>query len=163
MNDKTPIEFFGTEPGKLPMGTYRFRVSRINPEKHYKKGADGTPQARIPLMTDDLAASHGKTGYIQAVFFFRPDSLKRVADFVEVATGTRPALDAINTSQGFKAQLEKCVGTKLIATVAESKPNKAGKVYVNVGAYQPDSYDHAPSQPAAKPAAPEAQSGDEPF
>lgn len=145
-NDK-PLKFFGTEPGQLPLGTYRFKVGNIKPEKHYRKMADGTPQAIIPLLTELPDA----TGYASASFFFKPGSLQRVADFVEIVTGTRPALDAISTSTGFKAQLEKCVKRHVVATVALSKPNKAGKVYVNVTEFKPDSFDiaQAPKAPAA--------------
>lgn len=153
-----PLRFFGTEPDKMPLGTYRFKVGNIKPEKHYKKMADGTPMAIVPLLTETDEA----TGYTSATFFFKPNSLQRVADFVEIVTGSRPALDAISTSTGFKAQLEKCVKRHLIATVQMSKPNKAGKVYVNVSDFKPDTYDATQASPGAA-AASEPEPDDLPY
>lgn len=157
-----PMKFFGDQPDQVPFGTYTFKVGRINPDKHYKKLQDGTAIAIVPLkcdMPDCLA-------YTSSTFFFKPQSLKRVADFVEIVTGDRPTLQAIETSNGFKAQLEKCVGLTVRATVTAGKPNKNGKSYVNVGEFQRDSFEAPAPAPYRKPeaAAPKSEpEGDDPF
>lgn len=147
-----PMKFFGDQPEHVPFGTYTFKVGRINPEKHYKKLQDGTAIAIVPLKCDLPDC----LGYTSTTFFFKPQSLKRVADFVETVTGQRPPLQAIETSNGFKAYLEKCVGLTVRATVSKGKVAANGKAYVNVGDFKPDSYEapanSAPTRSAPAPA-----------
>ena len=145
-----PMKFFGDQPDQVPFGTYTFKVGRINPEKHYKKLNDGTAIAIVPLKCDLPDCM----GYTSATFFFKPQSLKRVADFVEIVTGQRPTLQAIETSNGFKAYLEKCIGNTVRATVSKGKVGANGKAYVNVGDFKADSYDAPANTAAPRSAAP---------
>jgi hypothetical protein len=134
-----PKRYFGAGTDKngnpmLPGGTHLFRVSKIKPEFVYKKTASGMPYALVPLMHD--AGEY--VVFTSAAFFFNPKNLKRLADFVEACTGQRPPLSAIETGSGFRAQIEKCVGSRVVATVRLKEPNAQGKVYAEVESFSPE-------------------------
>lgn len=144
VNQKTslPKAYFyeSTKGPRAPYGEYTFRVQQIADKKDdtrfntFKVSAAGNSWASVSLRT----TWNEHQVYENASFFFNPRDLPRLADFVEACTGTRPTLAAIETKQGFRAQIEKCVGHWVKATVQLGRPNKNGKQFNEVVGFKPD-------------------------
>lgn len=124
---------------QAPLGTYTFRVMPVVTEgdekfRTFKTSPKGNSYAKLSLRAD----WQGHSVYENATFMFMPKFLPRLADFVEACTGTRPTLSAIETKVGFRAQIEKCVGSYVKATVRLREPDPQGRVFAELVEFKPD-------------------------
>lgn len=166
---KPKAYFYASDRGpRVPYGEYTFAVQKITDNKDdpkfntFKTSAAGASYASVSLRCE----WNGHNAYENATFFFNPRGLPRLADFVEACTGTRPTLAAIETKQGFRSQIEKCVGRWLKATVQLGKPNKNGKAFNEIVDFKPDIAPVPETQArstSAQPQAPAPTPDDVPF
>lgn len=150
---------------QAPLGSYTFRVMPIVTEgderfRTFKTSPKGNSYAKVSLR----AEWDGHNVYENASFMFMPRFLPKLADFVEACTGSRPTLAAIETKVGFRAQIEKCVGCHVKATVRLREPDPQGRVFAELVDFRPDIAPVAETQARStspKPAALEAADTDD--